>query len=249
MARWPQTLFAIACVSLAGCGVEAPTSPPDGEPEETTERLEPQMDDATYLYQLGLMRGHLLVGNALFELGEGMAAETHSKHPADELYATMETEFVARGTAGFARQLEAHAQAVNGGDELEVEARYAALVASIAENEDVVQVSPELAAQVIALLLREAGAEYAIGIVDGAPANAHEYQDAYGFTQVARLWARRAAADYPGHASIFDRIGETIDALADMWPALMPPAEVPHKASRLYRAAAEVEIIALDLPR
>lgn len=248
MSRWPETLFALAWVSLAGCGVETPTSPPDGEHQGSTERLEPRMDDATYLYQLGLMRGHLLVGNALFELGEGMAAETHSKHPADELYATMETEFAARDTAGFARQLEAHAQAVNGGDESEVEARYSALVASIAENEDVVEMSPELAAEVIALLLREAGAEYAIGIVDGAPANAHEYQDAYGFTQVARVWAR-AAADYPGHASVFDRIGETIDALSDMWPALMPPAEVPHKASRLYGAAADVEIIALDLRR
>lgn len=243
------SLFAVACASLAGCDVEDHAAPPSDETAGTTIRLEPQMGDATYLYRLGLMRGHLLVGNALFELGEQGAAGTHSKHPSDELYAPMEMEFAARGTNGFAAGLEAHAEAVAGGDEDDVQARYAELVTAIAENEDVVDVSPALAAEVIARLVREAAEEYAIGIVDGAPANAHEYQDAYGFTQVARLWAQRTAADYPGHGSVFDRIGETIDGLADMWPALMPPAEVPHTASRLYGAAAEIEIAALDLQR
>ena len=207
------------------------------------------MDDDAYLYRLGLMRGHLLVGNALFNLGEQAAAGTHSKHPTDELYAPMETEFAARGSSGFAAALEAHAEAVAGGDEDDVEARYAELVAAIAENEAVVEVSAPLAADVIARLVREAAEEYAIGIVDGAPANAHEYQDAYGFTRVAGLWAQRAAADHPDRESVFDRIGDMIDGLGDMWPALMPPAEVPHDASRLYGAAADIEIIALDLGR
>lgn len=243
------SLFAVACASLAGCGVEDRTALPTDETAGTVVRLEPQMGDATYLYRLSLMRGHLLVGNALFELGEPEAAGTHSKHPTDELYAPMEMEFAARGTNGFAAELEAHAEAVAGGDENAVQARYATLVATIAANENVVEVSPVLAAEVIALLVREAAVEYAIGIVDGKPANAHEYQDAYGFTQVARLWAQRTAADYPDHESVFDRIGETIDGLADMWPTLMPPAEVPHTASRLYGAAAEIEIAALDLQR
>ena len=243
------SLFAVACASLAGCGVEDRAAPPTDETPATTVRLEPQMGDATYLYRLGLMRGHLLVGNALFELGEQGAAGTHSKHPTDELYAPMEMEFAARGTNGFAAELEAHAEAVAGGDEDAVQARYAALVAAIAANENVVEVAPVLAADVIARLVREAAVEYTIGIVDGKPANAHEYQDAYGFTQIARLWAQRMAADYPSHRSVFDRIGETIDSLADMWPALMPPAEVPHTSSRLYGAAADIEIAALDLQR
>ncbi|MCY3837672.1 MAG: hypothetical protein OXH09_03300, partial [Gammaproteobacteria bacterium] len=115
------------------------------------------MDDATYLYRLGLMRGHLLVGNALFETGEQAAAGTHSKHPTDELYEPMETEFAARGTTGFAAELEAHAQAVAAGDEGVVADRYAELVAAIGNKEDVVQVSSELAANVIVRLVREAG--------------------------------------------------------------------------------------------
>ena len=244
-----RSLLAIACASLAGCGGEDRASPPADETAETIARPEPQMDDATYLYRLGLMRGHLLVGNALFELGEQSAAGTHSKHPTDELYAPMDTEFAARGVDGFAAQLEAHAEAVAGGDEDDVRARYAALAAAIAGSEAAVDVSPALGAEVIARLVREAGAEYAIGIVDGKPANAHEYQDAYGFAQVAALWAQRLAADHPGHQATFDRIGEVLGALGDMWPALMPPPEVPQQASRLHGAAADMEIIALDLDR
>ncbi|MDE0179337.1 MAG: hypothetical protein OXP36_12175 [Gammaproteobacteria bacterium] len=245
--RW--ILSAIACMSLAACGVEDRASLPTDEPGETIERLEPQMDDATYLYRLGLMRGHLLVGNALFEIGEQAAAGTHSKHPTDELYEPMETEFAARGSGGFAAELQAHAEAVARRDQADVQSRYAELISAIAENEDVVDFSPALVAEVIARLVREAAQEYAIGIVDGVPANAHEYQDAYGFTQVAGLWAQRAAADHPGHESVFGRIREAIDGVSDMWPALLPPAEVSHKASRLYGVAADIEIIALDLPR
>ena len=238
--------YLLACVALTGCG-DGVTTAPDAEVPAVVEIPAAQMDDATYLYRLGLMRGHLLVGNALFETGEQAAAGTHSKHPTDELYAPMEAEFAARGVSGFTAELEAHADAVAQGNEEDVEARYAELVDAIAANENAVSASSELAAEVIERLVREAAEEYAIGIVDGVPANAHEYQDAYGFTQVAGAWARRAAADNPKHEPVFDRVRQTIDALSDMWPALMPPAEVPHNASRLYGAAADIEIIALDL--
>lgn len=248
--RWMRP-YLLVCAGLAGCGIgdSAPHAPgadvaaPDAQPPQ------PQMDDATYLYRLSLMRGHLFVGNALFERGEHAAAGTHSKHPADELYAPMAIEFAARGGTGFAAELEAHAGAVNGRREGDVEARYAALVAAIAENERTVGASSELAAEVIVRLVREAGEEYAVGIVDGRPANAHEYQDAYGFTRVAGLWAHRAAAADPAGKPVFDRIAEKIDGLADMWPALMPPPDVPHTAARLYGAAADIEILALDLHR
>lgn len=241
-------LVPVVCLALAGCvGDESP--PADMDSTAPAEPPEPQMDDGTYLYQLGLMRGHLLVGSALFETGEQAAAGTHSKHPTDELYAPMATEFAARGAAGFGAELEAHAQAVAEGDEGAVADRYAELVAAIGENENVVRVSSELAANVIVRLLREAGREYAIGIVDGKPANAHEYQDAFGFTQVAGLWTQKAAADSPADKPVFDAIARNIEGLADMWPSLMPPAEVPHTAARLYGAAAEIEILALDLGR
>ena len=240
----------LACIALAGCGVgDRGTDAPGTEVAAPVEVPAAQMDDATYLHQLGLMRGHLFVGNALFETGEQAAAGTHSKHPTDELYAPMEAEFAARGITGFAAELAAHADAVQQGDEKDVEARYAELVDAIEAKQNVVDATPELAAEVIVRLVREAGAEYAIGIVEGKPANAHEYQDAYGFTHVAGLWAQRATEDNPADKPVFDRIAGTIESLTDMWPGLVPPPEVPHSAARLYGAAADIEIIALDLPR
>ena len=208
------------------------------------------MDDATYLYRLGLMRGHLFVGNALFDLGERNAAGTHSKHPTSELYAPMGVEFAARGSTGFATELQAHADAVSDADDETVAARYADLVVAIAESEDAIDISTGLVVKVINHLIREAAREYAIGIVDGKLANAHEYQDAYGFTQVALLWAQRARSiASENEVPVFNRIVARLEGLGDMWPALVPPDEVPHTAERLYGTAADIGIIALDLRR
>jgi hypothetical protein len=63
-------------------------------------------NDAAYLTQLGLIRGHLNVGFDLYQQGEVDAAKTHMKHPGDELYAALEPAFAARGVPGFAKQLE-----------------------------------------------------------------------------------------------------------------------------------------------
>lgn len=166
------------------------------------------------------MRGHLFVGNALFDLGERNAAGTHSKHPTSELYAPMGVEFAARGSTGFATELQADADAVSGADDETVAARYADLVVAITESEDAIDISTVLVVKVINHLIREAAREYAIGIVDGKLANAHEYQDAYGFTQVALLWAQRARSiASENEVPVFNRIVARLEGLGDMWPA------------------------------
>ena len=208
--------------------------------------------DANYLFQLGLMRGHLLAAHALYAIGEGEMARTHSKHPADELYAGLEAEFAARGATPFAAQLEAHADAMTSGTTADVDAAYAAVLPAIAATEAAVEdTSANLKARVIVLLLREAADEYAIGIVDGQLENAHEYQDAYGFTQVALQLARAEharLAQWEGEdRQTFRRIATAIQALGDMWPTLVPPPRLQQHAARIHSAAAEVERLALRL--
>lgn len=206
--------------------------------------------DADYLLQLGLLRGHLLVGQALFTLGERSAAHSHAKHPQDELYAGLEPAFAARGALGFAAELAAHAAAVEGSDDAAVAAAYERLTAAIEANEAVVALSPSLAAEVVERLLREAAREYAIGIVDGELANAHEYQDAHGFTQVALAMARATHAKLDaGDAdrAVFSRIAGHIAPLADMWPSLVPPPRLDRDAVRIAAAAGLVRGDALRL--
>ena len=237
--RW---LFAaVLPLSLTSCG-EAPVPLAQEAPPAPDAPVEAALSDQQYLVRLGLMRGHLLVGHELYGLDALDASRSHSKHPTDELYAGMEHEFAARQTTGFGDELEAHAQASQGEDGAAVETAYEALTAAIARTEAVVDVSPTMTVEVIVELLREAAFEYGVGIVDGKLSNAHEYQDAYGFTQIALSWAKRAAPH-----EIFDPVVERIEALSDMWPELVPPEELDQQAARLYGAAAEVENLGLAL--
>lgn len=257
--RAARLIAPVVPVLVAACGeVARPTPEPLAE-ETSAVDVGAELSDAAYLVRLGLMRGHLLVGHELYGLGALDAARTHSKHPTDELYADMDNEFAARGTTGFAARLEAHATASQGDDAAAVGGAYTALTAAIGTREAAVSPSAPMIAEVVVELLREAAKEYAIGVVDGRLANAHEYQDAYGFTQVALAWAVRGGET---DAAVFAPIAERIRSLADMWPGLAPPDEVgiprpgsanglpparDSQAARLYGAAAEVEIHALAL--
>ncbi len=206
-------------------------------------------DDTAYLVQLGLIRGHLLVGHALLEAGADAAAATHSKHPSDELYADLEGAFEARGKPGFAPALSELATAFEAGDLRDAREMHDAVREAISDAESAAVVNPVKAANVILGLLRVAAWEYGIGITDGEVTNAHEYQDAWGFTQTAKDWAAKLAESGES-ASVFSAIETRLGELDDLWPELVPSEVTPAmNAARLYGAAAEVEIMALDLVR
>ena len=206
-------------------------------------------NDAAYLVQLGLIRGHLRVGYALLESGADAAAATHSKHPSDELYADLEDAFAARGKAGFAPALSELATAFEEGDLDDARAAHNAVREAISDAESAVALSPAKGAEVILGLLRTAAWEYGIGITGGEVANAHEYQDAWGFTQAAKDWAA-ALAERDESAAIFSAIQARLAELDDLWPELTPSEVTPTmNPAQLYGAVAEVEIMALELTR
>ena len=206
-------------------------------------------DDAAYLVQLGLIRGHLRVGYALLETGADAAAATHSKHPSDELYADLEAAFAARGKPGFAPALSALAEAFEAGDLGDAGVAHDAVREAISDAESAAVLNPVKGANVILGLLRVAAWEYGVGIRDGEVANAHEYQDAWGFTQTAKDWAAKLA-ESGEPAPVFAAIQARLTELDDLWPELMPSEVTPAmNAARLYAAAAEVEIMALQLTR
>ncbi|MEM7217406.1 MAG: hypothetical protein AAF515_03505 [Pseudomonadota bacterium] len=207
-------------------------------------------DDAAYLTQLGLIRGHLAVGRALYAADLPDLAATHMKHPRAEIYADLEEAFESRGCGGFANELSALAAAVTGKQsKAAVESAYATLLSGIAacEQSDT-DVTPKVAATVIENLLRTAGDEYAIGIVEGAINNLHEYQDAWGFTQIAAEWARDGAfASSPRATAVAGQLQDIVAGLNNLWPSLNPQGTVDGRAAALFGAAARVEIGALPL--
>ncbi len=206
--------------------------------------------NVAYLSQLELIRGHLLVGVALYQEGHQDAAKTHMKHPSAELYASLVPVLEQRSAPDFSKELEALASAVEqGADEDEVNAAYQDVLRAIdAAAEKASSVSLADGLQVILQLVRTAAEEYAIGVKDGKLVEPHEYQDAYGFVQAARQMLD--GLDPTGQDKAAEAIAETERQLISLdaaWPELMPSGDIATEPSLLYGAAARIEIAALSV--
>jgi hypothetical protein len=204
-------------------------------------------DDVTFATMLGLVEGHMRAGTALYRAGEADMAKTHMKHPADEIYADLKPLLEARGSKGFATELEAVAAAVEAGKpSADVDALVETLFASIAAIRPTKEAAP--VTMVIKDLLRTAGEEYAIGVKDGKIDNVHEYQDAWGFTQTAKVMLAGLSADEKTeHADEISKIETELASLDTLWPDIAGKAAVTTKADALFAAAAKIELIGLGM--
>jgi hypothetical protein len=219
-----------------------------GEGGERAAAANLSRSDAAYLTQLGLIRGHLNVGVELYRVGERQAAATHMKHPDDELYAALKPALAKRGAPRFERELHALAQRVEkNADPAQVETAYRGLLAAVAKAEAVVRrPSAQQIGEVIHNLVRTAAAEYRQAVADGKIAQPHEYQDALGFVRTAEDWLQKlpaAGAD----PSVVAEIQKQMAAIRPAWTGVVPPEAAPMDPSRLYGAAARVEIATLAL--
>lgn len=211
---------------------------------------DPAEDDVAFLTQLGLIRGHLHVGYSLYEQNLPDLAETHMKHPREEIYADLEPAFGVRGCDGFADALSGlTAAVVDRAGQSEVLAAYEDLTAGIRACEERAALSdPSVAARVIQNLMRTAGVEYQIGVIDGEIDNLHEFQDAWGFTQIAKDYASSPAfAGSPEAIAAAGQIQALLDGLDGMWPSLDPQGAIDGDPAQLFGAASNVEIAALGL--
>ncbi len=206
-------------------------------------------DDAAYLTQLGLIRGHLNVGVDLYREGEEEASATHMKHPEDELYADLLPALEARQAPGFAEQLAALATAVEQGQPVaEVDAAYEDLLAGISRAEQAVgEPSPAVLGKLIVGLVQVAAAEYDIAVgPDGQLENAHEYQDALGFVRIAQQVQQRLAA-VSSNTDAVTQIGLQLEGILPAWTGLLPPQRLSVDPSLIYSAASRIEIATLSL--
>jgi len=244
----PTVTASSVAVSFAALG-EGGAGEGEGEGEgEGGTTADLRTDDAAFLARIGLMRGHLWVGIKLYREGHLAMAKTHMKHPKDELYAGLEPVFKARGVDGFAEELAVLADAVNNekGDEA-VESSYELLLKAITASEGIDSMTTKDALVSISQMIRTAADEYAIGVKSGEIVNVHEYQDAYGFTEIAieRL-DRLSEAQQQEAASDIARTKELLLELRTLWPTVNPQGTVEGDASALYGAAARIELRALN---
>lgn len=219
--------------------------------KENKSNLDLAKDDIAFLTQLGLMRGHLFVGHELYKAGYADQAKTHMKHPKMELYADVEPAFAPRGATGFADELTALAVAVEQEKSNEiVDQSYNNIVKAIAKTGSFVKAetsTPVKQLELVVKLLEVAGEEYSEGIVDGKAEKPHEYQDAYGFTQICKKILSNIKTDNDNNKKIIKEAQTIVEQLTPMWPGLVPPSRLDFDASQIYGATAKIEILILGL--
>ena len=196
---------------------------------------------------MGLVRGHLYVGIELYKKEYFENAKRHMKHPKSELYSAMIPTFEAKKINGFASELEALALAVEGDNDLSiVSSKYEELLKVISQNEKIVDKESNTFSKKVYLvktLLEIAAEEYAIGIIDGNVMNKFEYQDALGFTVVAKNVLKKANTLNSLEKEKQNKIIEIIDSLMPLWPSLVPIGKINGDAKVILEAVSQINSI------
>ncbi len=193
-------------------------------------------DDHTALplpKRLAFMTGHVEAGLALYRAGEPEMAAPHLLHPVSETHAA---ERVGLDELGFEAGLfETVSEALdNGVPAAEIEPQLAAAKANLLE---LAQKAGGDTLDVIDYLLDTVVEEYAVGVTDGVVTDMGEYQDAYGFTQVAIDRARALGA--PLGATLEAELGE----LLTLWRGAPLPIDDPAPLSAIEAQVTRVRAV------
>ena len=167
------------------------------------------------------------------------------KHPKSELYAGLIPTFETKNANGFASELEILALSVENKEELSmVISNYKGLLEAINQNEIYVESKSNIFENKVLLvksLLEIAAEEYAIGIVDGDIANKFEYQDALGFTTVAKNILKNANSLSSSEDVKRNKIIEIIENLSPLWPSLVPTERINGDAVKILTAVNKID--------
>ena len=206
-----------------------------GEGEGGTAAVEADADHAMETLpienRLAFMTGHVEAGLALYRAGEPEMAAPHLLHPVSETHAA---ERAGLEELGFEAALfETVSEALEQGrPAAEIEDQLNAAQANLREVRERAGGDP---AQIIRFLMDVVLEEYSIAITDGAVSDPGEYQDAYGFSIVAR----ELADSLEGETAI--SVAAEIDALLALWPEGAPiPPNDPAPVDRVSAYAARV---------
>ena len=176
--------------------------------------------------RLAFMAGHVRAGMALYRADELEMAAPHLLHPVSE---THQAEREGLEELGFdhslyvrvSRALEANRPAVDIKNLLAETETNLALVTSRAGGDHLT---------IIEFLLRTIVDEYSLSINDGRLTDVGEYQDAFGFSQVAIEHARALSVSQRGD------LLDALQQLAALWPMGPIPVDNPTSVAVLVDA-------------
>ncbi|WP_300551878.1 hypothetical protein [Maricaulis sp.] len=220
-------LLAGAVAALTACNAAPP-------PAEQTEAAAAHSDMETLPREkrVAFMSGHVMAGLALYRAGAPEEAAPHLLHPVSETHAA---ERAGLDELGFDPAIfEAVSTALAAGRPAnEVERLLNGAQANLARMQNQAGGDPM---EIISYLMDVLEEEYAIGVTDGVITDPGEYQDAFGFTQVALRLARRAENE---------PLAAELEALQAMWPESGPlaastPTPVADVNAQIARVRAQI---------
>jgi hypothetical protein len=222
-----------------------------GQSGEAGERGEAGLDSrVSFLRDMGLIRGHLLVGDELVKQDRWDDALPHFHHPVEELYAGIVPSLKNLGFRQFDTALKALAQTVQA---KKLDAYVGAWKVVDQRMTSVDQAMQRFTAhartrftmQTVMAILHQAGAEYEEAIQDGRVAKPVEYQDSRGFVWHAESLVSAMAPDLEKiDRRALDNVRAAFAELKNTWPGAVPPATPVKEHAAVLADISRVEIAA-----
>ena len=252
-ARAGMLLLGALAIAVAACGGDTEEAGKGGatEPAVTMDHSMPgkkdeagdaggmdhSMDTLPLPKRLAFMTGHVEAGLALYRAGEPEMAASHLLHPVSE---THEAEREGLDALGFDGSLfEAVSRALEEGrPAAEIEPQLQAAEANLALIAGKAGGDP---ADIISYLMDTVVEEYTIAITDGAVSDPGEYQDAFGFTVVAKDRARSLEEPFRTNTVA------ALEVLLGFWPEAPVPPQDPAPVAQVTAQSAKVQM-ALTAP-
>jgi len=231
----------------ATAGKDAAANTPDQGGEAYLTDGGPRDTRIRFYRDIALMRGHLLVGGQLIDLGLWDEALPHFLHPTEELYGAMEKYIKMHDIRPFSRELQALAQAVKakrkGAYEQAQKVVEQRLEGALAVARRFMTPLLGFAAKSAAEVLKVALSEYETSIENGRFVKPVEYQDSRGFVWQAERMIEGAAAELAkADADALAKIRRDLAELKTAWPAPMPPAAPILQPGKMSALISDIEL-------
>ena len=201
-------------------------------------------DDVDFLFRLGMLEGHLMVGHELLEAHQPSLALPHFGHPVRELYDDISDYLDAHKFPPFDKQLIALEAAVTAAPESpDTQAKYQAVIATVHKARELAPAElraslPEMI-RVCSDTIDAAAGEFGESLERGRVTAMIEYHDSRGFLEYVaqQIDELRAVNDDPASQGLLDRFKATL-AKAQWIVGELLPSPTPRASVGQYRAVA-----------
>ncbi|BAQ63689.1 hypothetical protein [Geminocystis sp. NIES-3709] len=190
--------------------------------------------DLDFMTNLGLIKGHLMLGKELLVLGEYEQAEPHFGHPVDEIYGNLEPELEARNILSFKTELTIlHDLVKFSPQDNKVMSQYDQAMVKIDEAISNLSVekrnNSEFISQVIKNLLATVKEEYSAAIIGNKVVENVEYQDSRGFV----LYSLILYENMDNNSPLKAKMQPILFQIKDAFPQAIPPETIIFSSEKM----------------